>query len=110
MRRWSVLFVLFMSCFASTAIYGETCNTFYDSQAASYYGESYCWLSGRICYECYDTQSGENCSSDWSECNPYPTVPEHQRASVILLDGGEVAEQGCVAPVEAAPLSSAALL
>lgn len=110
MRRWIVFVVLLVLCFATPVAFGETCVRYWDSQAASYYGESFCWLSGRICYECYDDYSGENCSTDWSECNPYPSGPEHQRAFILFLEDGEEAERGCVAAVENATLSAAALL
>ena len=111
--RWAILSFLavtflWLTTAASAATY---CDTYYDSRSASSYGEDFCWLSGAICYECYDTDSGESCTDDWKECNPYPPIPEQQTASLQWIDPADASgpERGCVL-FELSSLTAADLL
>ena len=77
----ALLIALVVPSVASAGLY---CTTYYDSRAASSWGDSYCWLSGAICYQCWDDFAND-CSSDWHECSPVPTE-EHQTARLLLDD------------------------
>lgn len=110
MRQIMIVLALFGLLLTSPAALGSDCQRYWDSRAAQdQYGNSWCWLSGRICYQCYDLNSGDNCSADWGECDPYPPMPEVRTAIHLELmeirDG--TTKNYCQASASAVDLPSA---
>lgn len=83
MRRCflSLLGIVFLLLALPTFSIEVECERYWDSTAATYQGESFCWLSGAVCYQCYETTAGQNCSSNWDECTPF--LQERHRTALL---------------------------
>lgn len=57
---------------------------------------SFCWLSSRVCHQCYDEGTAEHCASDWEPCDPYPKPPPQPIVAESLF-GAEPEVPRCVA-------------
>jgi hypothetical protein len=87
--RWedgvkTILLAAFLGILLSLPAFGYDCTTYLDSQAAASQTTTFCWLSGAICYQCYDVNTGDNCSSNWSACDPYRRRPQNPDPSVWM--------------------------
>lgn len=80
-RSLSISFLLAaIAAIAGAADAEVYCAQYWDSRSGSGGGYTFCWLSGSICYDCWDSGSGSTCSNDWSPCDPRPRQ-EHKMAS-----------------------------
>ena len=73
-----IFLVALFGILLSLPAFGYDCTTYIDSRAAADQTTTFCWLSGSICYQCYDVNTGDNCSSNWSACDPYRRLLQHQ--------------------------------
>jgi hypothetical protein len=55
----------------ATAQAQYNCQAYLDSRSGSSGGTDFCWLSGSICYDCWDNFYN-TCSNDWEPCDPRP--------------------------------------
>ena len=69
----AVLIALFCMIFSGLAF--ADCAVYIDSKAFMNDTYSFCWLSGNICYNCYNINTGDSCASDWRQCDPNPRKP-----------------------------------
>ena len=106
-RILPVLFVLAALLAPATA--SAYCTTYFDSQAATAYGDSFCWLSGAICFQCWDDLAND-CSANWQECDPVP-IEEQQYARVLWDEASDpFAARICQTVPESAELDPAQVL
>jgi hypothetical protein len=71
-RHFRMILMLAMFVFAASAFAEVQCDVTYNSKAYSDAQYNFCWLSGSVCYQCYDVQTADSCSSEYTPCNPYP--------------------------------------
>ena len=69
-------FVLVAAAFAAPASADWVCFSYYDTWATGQWGTTYCSDRGALCYNCADTQTGDNCSSNWTPCAPKQPAPQ----------------------------------
>lgn len=67
-----------------------SCEQVIDSRSYDDGTNSWCWLSGLICYYCWGTTADENCANDWEPCDvtppkkgPHPVVVEARPRPVV---------------------------
>lgn len=63
------------------------CYELIDARAGGSGGTTFCWLSGRVCYDCYEDGSYASCSSDWQPCDPRPFMPAQQHTRMSPSGG-----------------------
>lgn len=80
---WGASLLAFAFAVAGSTQASVQCYGYYDSRSGSSGGQTFCWLSGSICYECVYEGPGSagSCSNDWTPCDPRPPQPAVQTAA-----------------------------
>ena len=68
-------FVLGVIFIAGSLHAGVQCDRYVDSRAYDDGYYDFCWLSGSLCANCYDSETGDSCAAEGGPCDPYPARP-----------------------------------
>lgn len=94
-RLIRIAFLLGICLVGASAFAEVRCETYYNTVAYSDAQYNFCWLSGAICYQCYDVDTAESCSNDFSPCEPRRRF--HKDVLASLFDDKKKATSPCVA-------------
>ena len=76
-----VTVVLFVAGFAPRASADVVCYYYYDTTAFNLPGNmTFCALSGAVCWNCGNTNTGVSCASNWNTCDP-----DQMKAPIFML-------------------------
>jgi hypothetical protein len=61
------------------------CVLYFDSKAGvnPFTGDTFCWLSGEVCIQCYNPETGDDCAANWQTCRPDPPAPPSARLRIF---------------------------